>query len=221
MRRAPFRPQPNAQDTSGGRTETVVRRFAVDQVSDAFWRAAIGSTRTIAAALLAHDEQEPDARLAARAQPLCRDDLRRENAFRVARSPAKQEPALLPAWEERRHAVEVGGEHDLRRRIEVGEDVEAPVRHRMFDHLVALLAKEPRKPRARVAFNARRRVDVDEVSSQRDRVQRHGRFFVRLAERWTERTGHRRAAEPSSFRSCSTVMIRSRAAGLAGTSGRR
>jgi hypothetical protein len=47
----------------------------------------------------------------------------------------------------------------------------------MFDHLVALLAKEPRKPRARVAFNTRGRVDVDEVSSQRDRIQRHGCFL--------------------------------------------
>jgi len=40
-------------------------------------------------------------------------------------------------------------------------------------------------------------------------------------EEGADETAHSRAADPSSFRSCSTVMIRSRAAGLTGTSGKR
>ena len=44
----------------------------------------------VAAALLADDEQQADAALAARAQPLGRRDLRREDALRVARAAAVQ-----------------------------------------------------------------------------------------------------------------------------------
>ena len=86
----------------------------------------------------------------ARAQPLRRRHLRRENAFRVARAAAEDHAALLAARKERRDAVEVRGEDDLRRRIEPREDVEAAVGDRLFGDVVAALAQERGEPDARL-----------------------------------------------------------------------
>ena len=56
--------------------------------------------RAVAAALLADDEHQADARLAVAPQPLGRRDLRGENALRVARAAAVQ-PVALDAARER------------------------------------------------------------------------------------------------------------------------
>ena len=75
----------------------------------------VRDSRAVAAALLADDEQQADARLAVAPQPLGRRDLRGENALRVARAAAVQPIALDAARKERRHAVEVRREDDRRR----------------------------------------------------------------------------------------------------------
>ena len=54
----------------------------------------VGRDRAVAAALLADDEQQPDAPLAGRPQPLGRRDLRREDALGVAGA-ASDQAAIL------------------------------------------------------------------------------------------------------------------------------
>ncbi len=69
----------------------------------------------VAAALLADDEQQADARFAGAPQPIDGRDLRRENALRVARSAPDDASALEAAREKRRDAVEVRRQDDARR----------------------------------------------------------------------------------------------------------
>ncbi len=127
MRRASLGVQPHTKQATRCSAEAVVGRLAVDQVANAIRRLLVGDARAVAAALLADDEEQPDACLASTAQPIGRRDLGRENALRVARAAAEQQPALLAARKERRHAVEVRGEDDLRLRLEPRVDVEAAV----------------------------------------------------------------------------------------------
>ena len=70
----------------------------------------VGRARAVAAALLADDEQQADARFAVAPQPIGRRHLRRQNPLRVARAAAVQPIALDAARKERRHAIEVGRE---------------------------------------------------------------------------------------------------------------
>ena len=105
--------QPEPEDAARREAETVVGRLAVDQKPRAAIAAAVvRHARAVAAALLADDEHQADARFAVAPQLLGRRDLRRENPFRVARAAAEQPVAFDAAGKERRHAVEMGGEHD-------------------------------------------------------------------------------------------------------------
>src|SRR4029077_4325948 len=100
---------------------------------------------TVAAALLADDEQQADARLSLRAEPVDGGDLRRENSLGVAGAPAVQPIALDAAGEKRRHTIEVRGEHH-RRRGDSGEKVEPLAVDRLFDDVEAVIAEESREP---------------------------------------------------------------------------
>ena len=112
VRRAARRAQPRAIDAARRGGEPVVGRLAVDQEARS-GRDDVRGRRAVAAPLLADDEQQADARLAGGAQPLGRRDLRDERALGVAGSAPVQAPVRLAARKERRHAVEVRGEHDV------------------------------------------------------------------------------------------------------------
>ena len=75
----------SAQDAARRQAEAVVGRLAVDQKPAPVGAPAFGDSRAVAAALLADDEQQADARLAVAPQPLGGRDLRGEDALRVAR----------------------------------------------------------------------------------------------------------------------------------------
>ena len=109
----PGRGQADAEAAARRRAEAKIGRLAVDQESR-FRGDAVGGLRAVAAALFAADEHQSDARLAFRAQPLGGGDLRGENAFRIARAAPIELAVLDAAREERRHAVEVRREDDLR-----------------------------------------------------------------------------------------------------------
>ena len=113
MRRLPRRGEPHAEAAARRRAQPQIRRLAVDQESR-FRGDAIGGLRAVAAAFLAADKHQADARLAFRAQPLGGGDLRGENAFRIARTAPIERAVLDAAGKERRHAVEVGREDDVR-----------------------------------------------------------------------------------------------------------
>ena len=83
MRGAPAGAQPEAQDAARRETQPVVRRLAVDQKPAAATR-LVGRARAVAAALLADDEHEPDARFALAPEAIGGRHLRRENPFRIA-----------------------------------------------------------------------------------------------------------------------------------------
>ena len=119
--------EPDAEDATRRDTETVVGRLAVDEELHAVRRVAVRDARAVAAALLARDKQHRDARFSARAEPLDGHHLRRENALRVARTAAKHHAAVLARRHERRDAIEVRGEDDLWRRIELREDIEPAI----------------------------------------------------------------------------------------------
>ena len=125
--------------------------------------------RAVAAPLLADDEQQPDAPLAGSPQPLGRRDLRRQDPLRIARAAAEQPAILDPARKERRHAIEVRGEHHLRI-VDRREDVGAAALDRLLDDVVAERAQPPGEPAARLCLAAGRRIDVDERSRERERV---------------------------------------------------
>ena len=116
VRRAPARAQLEAQDAARREAEPVVGRLAVDQEPAAAGRRLVRRARAVAAALLADDEQQADARFAVAPQPIGRRHLRRENALRVARAAPVQAIAFDAARKERRHAVEVRREDDQLRR---------------------------------------------------------------------------------------------------------
>src|SRR5687768_17357564 len=102
MRRSPCRAQSDAQHTTSSRPEPVVRRLAVDQIANPWERLVVGDPRTVAATLLAGDEQQGKARLTSGAEPLGGGHLRREDALRVARAAPEDQTALFAAGEERR-----------------------------------------------------------------------------------------------------------------------
>src|SRR4029077_6739812 len=99
--------------------EPIVGRLAVDEIAALdLRRRLVRGARAVAAALLADDEHEADARFAVAAQTPGRRDLRREDAFGVARAAPVQAIAFDAAREKRRHAVDVGRERDrLARRV--------------------------------------------------------------------------------------------------------
>ena len=114
MRRAPAGAQLEAQDAARGEAEPVVGRLAVDQKPAAAGAASFAAARAVAAALLADDEHQADARFAVAPQAIGRRDLRRQNALRIARAAPVQPIAVDAARKERRHAVEVRREDQLR-----------------------------------------------------------------------------------------------------------
>ena len=69
--------QPQAQDAARRDAEPVVGRLAVDQ-EPGLPRRGIRGRGAVAAPFLADDEQQPDARLAGRTQPLGGGNLRDE-----------------------------------------------------------------------------------------------------------------------------------------------
>ena len=112
------------------------------------------------------DEHQSDARLACRAQPLGGGDLRGENALRIARAAAIEHAVLDAARKERRHAVEVRREHDLRL-ADRGDDVDPRLSgsgigdrvgqgiQRLLEDRIARLAKEIREPCSRPLLHSR------------------------------------------------------------------
>ena len=95
--------------------EPAVGRLAVDQILAAVGRrGVVRDARAVAATLFADHEQQADARFAVARSRSARGDLRRQNAFGVARSAAEDPAVLDAALEERRHAVVVGREHHRR-----------------------------------------------------------------------------------------------------------
>src|SRR5688500_15403134 len=123
------------------------------------------------APLFADDEQQSDARVSGRAEALGGRDLHGQDPFRVAGAASVQDAVCLAAREERRHAVVVRGEHDVRR-LERGEDVEAVAGDRLLNDPVAEPAQPRRQPPAGVPFPTRGRVDVDQLARERDGCQR-------------------------------------------------
>ena len=121
----------------------------------------IGGLGAVASALLADDEQQADARLAVAPQLLGRANLGGEDALRIARPAPIETVALDSAGKERRHAIEVGRQHDVDR-SEGGEDVEASVVDRLRRDRVAEPAQVVDQPTPRLRFPAGRRVDVDQ-----------------------------------------------------------
>src|SRR6185436_9679435 len=101
------------------------------------------------------------------AQPLGALNLRGQHALRIARAPAVQLAAFHTAQNERRNAVEVRGEDDLRW-IEGGEDVRPPVAEFKFLDGPSQVTQVRRQPAAAVALPPRRRVDVDQRARERD-----------------------------------------------------
>ena len=73
--------QPHAIDAARRDAEPVVRRLAVDQEAAIRGGERVRGLRAVAAPLLADDEQQADARLAGRAQPLGGGDLRDQRAL--------------------------------------------------------------------------------------------------------------------------------------------
>ena len=130
MRGAAGRVQLQPEDPARRGAETAFGRLAVDE-KPAPGGHVVRQLRAVAAALFADDEQQADARLALAPQPLGGGHLRGENALRIARSAAVQTIALDAAREERRHAVEVRGQHDIHpghaRRTAGGRDDVEPV----------------------------------------------------------------------------------------------
>ena len=76
--------------------------------------------------------------------------------------------------------------------------------------LIAALAQEPRQPARRLALAAGRRIDVDQAAG---RARRDRRSRLEPSAPVSDGPVTARAAAPSSFSSCSTCMILSRAAG--------
>ena len=133
-------------------------------------RRAFASSRAVAAALLADDEQQADARLAVAPQPLGRRDLRGQNALGVARAAAVQPIAVDAAREKRRHAVEVRREHDRPGGVRTGVAItlNRVVVHRLLVTANPSSRRYAGEPAARFAFAAGRRIDVDERARERD-----------------------------------------------------
>src|SRR5262245_20610606 len=107
MRRASLGMEPHAKQATCRDAQAVVRRLAVDEKTNALRCLVVGHARAIAAALFADDEQQRDARLASRSQPLGGRYLRSEDALRVTGTTAKHQTALLMTGIKRWHTVEV------------------------------------------------------------------------------------------------------------------
>ena len=124
---------------------------------------AFADARAVAAALLADDEQQADARFARRAQSLDRRDLRGENAFRVARA---------AAVEHARSSTRLGKNGGTQSKCvekttrgaasSCAKTLKRPSRDRLLGDGVAALAQVRRRARADFLLAAGRRVDVDE-----------------------------------------------------------
>ncbi len=118
------------------------------------------------------DEQERKPLLPAGAKPLGRRELRRQDPFRVARSAAEQKSSFLPARKKRRHAVEVRGQDDTWRLVQLCKDVEAAGGNRLLHHPVPAITKKASQPGARFRFAAGGGIDVDESSGERNWICR-------------------------------------------------
>src|SRR5689334_21944146 len=128
-----MRLQPHAQNAAGGGAKAIVGGLAVDEEADALWWAPVGDPRAVAAALLADDEQQAEAGFAGGAEPFSGTNLGSHDTFGIARAASEDEAALHAARKERRHAVEVCGEHHMRGGgARLREDVEAAVGDRLL-----------------------------------------------------------------------------------------
>ncbi len=144
-------------------------------------RRFVRDARAVAAALLADDEHQADARLAVAPQPIGRRHLRGQNPFRVARSAAVQTIALDAARKERRHAVEVRREHDGGIGRRVASTLKRVSSTRCSVTAESEAAQVVGEPAAGVAFPAGRRIDVDERARERYRI--HASSSVRVSVR--------------------------------------
>ncbi len=198
MRGASFGHEPDTQHAARGGAEPIVGRLAVDEKLAAR-RKRVGGAGAVAAALLARHEEQADGRAAGSAQSLRRGHLRGQDPFGVARATSIQPIALDATGKERRHAVEVRGEHEprfARRR----DDVDPAVAERLLEDGVAALAQKRGDDRANFLLTAGRGIDVDQAPRQRDRIYRiHASSSVRVSvrsSRYLTITGVDRAKTP-------------------------
>jgi hypothetical protein len=89
--------QPDAQRAARRRAEPVVGRLAVHEEAHARGRLPVGRAGAVAAAFLAHHEQQPEPSFAGGAQTFGGRNLCREDALGVAGAAAEYETALLAA----------------------------------------------------------------------------------------------------------------------------
>ena len=96
MAAGPLSPERQAKRALAAHRELVVGRLADDEPA-AIPRARmrVRRPRAQAAFLLVHDEQQPQIPHALGAQPFSGGDLRRDDAFRIARPPPVEELVIL------------------------------------------------------------------------------------------------------------------------------
>ncbi len=181
MRRPALRGQAHAKTSARRRAEPKIRGLAVDQEAG-FRGNAIGGLRAVAAALFAGDKHQADPRFTGCPEPFGRRDLRGENPLRIACAPAIQHAVFNAAWEEWRHAIEVGREHHFRF-ADGGDDIDSGIRdrgsgigirdqgsgsrdqgiQRLLEDGIAPAAQEVRDIPCNRSFIAGRRFDVDQL----------------------------------------------------------
>ena len=171
MTGTPGGPQPDAQVAPCRQRQAAVGRLAVDQEPRPD-RGRVGDVGAVAAALLAHDEQQADADLAVRAQPLGGRHLRREDALRVARASSVQPAVANGAGEEGRHTVVVRRQHDRRVRLQRRDHVAPSVGYRLRGDRISEIAKAGNEPLAGRLLPPGRGIDVDQLAREIDNVHR-------------------------------------------------
>src|SRR6476646_5789906 len=165
----------HAQHAAGRDAKPVVSRLAVDEIPYPLRRLVVGDTRAVAATLFAGEEQHRNPGLTRGAKPFDRCYLGRENPFRVARPAAEDHATLLPRSYERRYAVEMRGEDNLRCGVQLREHIETTVRNPLFGDAVPAVAQKTRQPGRYFNLASRGGIDVDECSSKPFDVARGNR----------------------------------------------
>src|SRR6266851_8262067 len=168
MRRPPGRLQSDPEHAARRDPEAVVGRLSVDEKA-AVVGGEIRRAGSVAAPFFPDDEQQPHASLATAAKDVGGRHLRGEDALRIAGTAAADPIALETARKERRHAIEMRGQHDggFARR---GEEVESGIVHPLLGDGEAETAQVLREPAPGLGLAAGRRVDVDQRARQTDEV---------------------------------------------------
>ena len=203
MRRAPGRAQPDAQRAARREPQPVVGRLAVHEKPRCRWRR--DSPRARRRCRVPRRPRTAGRRaLALPPQDLGRRDLRRQDALRVARAAAVDPIALEPARKERRHAVEMRGEHDRRAARGRRDDVESGVVDRLLGDRQARARAGTAPASGPLRLAAGRRIDVDQparqvdqidagVASPNPRLELRARVGPRVAVFHDDRRGQRQA----------------------------